>query len=270
MENSASIDLIVVLWKILLDLIKSYEMSCTSDTIHMSEDDANVGIIGEIVVASLPPRSVAGIGSNVGANAISDEIVDFFREFDKRTPNPHLEWHFWRFNGPLVSFGDFWVPSDSVPYLQQLITKHGNFVAKFKLGAGLGGPMSPFLSSMLAAMSTAPPSLVQTWMVKGDLSSHGLPFLGPSGPCPQVWKGHGVAIFCRLVDFLGGMVAAQKLQIFFKEQNEGKLELNSPVESPKCRCSKFLRLPRVALQMVRAWAELFRGDVEPKTRHQTR
>jgi hypothetical protein len=119
----------------------------------MSEDDANVGIIGEIVVASLPPRSVAGIGSNVGANAISDEIVDFFREFDKRTPNPHLEWHFWRFNGPLVSFGDFWVPSDSVPYLQQLITKHGNFVAKFKLGAGLGGPMSPFLSSMLAAMS---------------------------------------------------------------------------------------------------------------------
>uniref|UniRef100_A0A2N9EYX8 Uncharacterized protein n=1 Tax=Fagus sylvatica TaxID=28930 RepID=A0A2N9EYX8_FAGSY len=94
----------------------------TSDTIHMSEDDANVGIIGEIAVASLPPRSIAGTGSNVGASAISDEIVDFFREFDKRTPNPHPEWHFWRFNGPL-------------------------------LGARLGGPMLPFLSSMLAAMS---------------------------------------------------------------------------------------------------------------------
>ena len=70
----------------------------------MSEDDANVGIIGEIVVASLPPKSIAGTGSNVGASAISDEIVDFFREFDKMTPNPHPEWHFWRFNGHLVSF----------------------------------------------------------------------------------------------------------------------------------------------------------------------
>jgi hypothetical protein len=35
----------------------------------------------------------------------------------------------------------------------------------------------------------------------------------------------------------------------------------------KCGCSKFLRLPRAALQMIRTWAELFRGDVEPKTRH---
>ena len=52
-----------------------------------------------------------------------------------------------------MSFGDFWVPSDSVPYLQQLTTKHGNFVAKFKLGAGFGGPMLSLLDSVLAAMS---------------------------------------------------------------------------------------------------------------------
>jgi hypothetical protein len=68
----------------------------------------------------------------------------------------------------------------------------------------------------------APPSLVLTWMAKGDLSSLGPLFLGPSGPwqnsglqrlfigagrllmvpwttnlgqlysSPQVWKGHGV------------------------------------------------------------------------------
>jgi hypothetical protein len=88
-----------------------------SDTIHMLEEDANVGIIGEITVASPPPRPIAGTGSSVGAGTISDEVVDFFKEFDKRTPNPHPEWHFWKFNGPLVSFGDFWVPSDSVPYL---------------------------------------------------------------------------------------------------------------------------------------------------------
>ena len=40
-----------------------------------------------------------------------------------------------------------------MPYLQQLITKHGNFVATFKLGAGFGGPMLSVLSSVLAAMS---------------------------------------------------------------------------------------------------------------------
>jgi hypothetical protein len=118
----------------------------------MLEDDANVGITSEIVVASLPPRSIAGTGLSVGASAISDEIVDFFREFDKRRLNPHPEWHFWKFDGPLVSFGDFWVPSDSMPYLRQLTTRHGNFVAKFKLGAGFGGPMLSLLGSVLAAM----------------------------------------------------------------------------------------------------------------------
>jgi hypothetical protein len=118
----------------------------------MSEDDANVRITGEIAVAILPPRSIAGTGSSVGASAISNEIVDFFREFDKRRLNPHPEWHFWKFNGPFVSFGDFWIPSDSVPYLRQLTTRHGNFVAKFKLGAGFGGPMLSLLGSVLAAM----------------------------------------------------------------------------------------------------------------------
>uniref|UniRef100_A0A2N9EIL9 Uncharacterized protein n=1 Tax=Fagus sylvatica TaxID=28930 RepID=A0A2N9EIL9_FAGSY len=149
---SAPMDLIVALWKIFLDSNKSYEMSCTSDTIHTSEDDANVGIIGKIVVASLPPRSIAGRSSSVGASAISDEIVDFFREFDKRRLNPHPEWHFRKFNGPFVSFGDFWVLSDSAPYLRQLTKRHGNFVAKFKLGAGFGGPMLSLLGSVLAAM----------------------------------------------------------------------------------------------------------------------
>ena len=40
-----------------------------------------------------------------------------------------------------------------MPYLQQLTTKHGDFITKFKLGARLGGPMLSLLSSVLAAMS---------------------------------------------------------------------------------------------------------------------
>jgi hypothetical protein len=79
---------------------------------HILEEDDNVGITGEIIVASPPPRPIAEAGSSVGASPISDEIVDLFKEFDKRTPNPHPERHFWEFNWPLVSFGDFWVPSD--------------------------------------------------------------------------------------------------------------------------------------------------------------
>jgi hypothetical protein len=124
----------------------------TSGATHVTEEDANAGIIGEIAVTNPLLRPTTEMGLSVESGTISSEVVDFFRKFDERTPNPHLEWHFRRFNGPLVSFGGFWVPSDSVPYLQQLITKHGNFVAKFKLGAGLGGPMLSFLSSMLAAM----------------------------------------------------------------------------------------------------------------------
>jgi hypothetical protein len=123
------------------------------EAMHISEEDANVGITGEITVASPPPRPIARVGSSVGANTISDEVVNFFREFDKRTPNPYPKRHFWEFNGPLVSFGDFWVPNDCVPYLQRLTTENGNFVTNFKHSAGLGGPMLSLLGSVLVAMS---------------------------------------------------------------------------------------------------------------------
>uniref|UniRef100_A0A2N9H5E6 Aminotransferase-like plant mobile domain-containing protein n=1 Tax=Fagus sylvatica TaxID=28930 RepID=A0A2N9H5E6_FAGSY len=42
----------------------------TSDTTHMSEDDADAGITGEITIASLPPRLIAGAGSSVGASTL--------------------------------------------------------------------------------------------------------------------------------------------------------------------------------------------------------
>ena len=73
----------------------------------MLEEGAEVGITGEITVASQLPRPIARMGSSVEAGAVSGEVVDFFKEFDKRMPKPHPEWHFWKFNGPLVSFGDF-------------------------------------------------------------------------------------------------------------------------------------------------------------------
>ena len=78
----------------------------------MSKEDVEAGITGEITVASQLSRPMAGLGSSAGTGAVSGEIADFFREFHKRMPNLHPEQHFWEFNGPLVSFGDFWVPSD--------------------------------------------------------------------------------------------------------------------------------------------------------------
>ncbi len=120
---------------------------------HIPEEDENVGITGKVTIASLLLRPIAEVGSSIGVGSVSKEVVDFFKEFDKRTPNPHPKRHFWEFNGPLVPFGDFWVPNDCVPYLQRLTIKHGNFVTNFKLSAGLGGPMLSLLGSVLAAMS---------------------------------------------------------------------------------------------------------------------
>ena len=117
------------------------------------EEDANVGITSDITVASPPLRPIVEASSSVGAGTIFNEVVEFFKEFDKRTPKPHPERHFWEFNGPLASFGDFWVPSDCIPYLQRLSREHGNFVTNFKLSARLGGPMLSLLGSVLATMS---------------------------------------------------------------------------------------------------------------------
>ena len=60
----------------------------------MSEDAANVVVIDEITVVSLPPRPTAGAGSSVGASTLSGEVADFLKEFDRKTPNPHPEQHF--------------------------------------------------------------------------------------------------------------------------------------------------------------------------------
>ncbi len=120
---------------------------------HMSEDAGEVGITGEVTVASPLPRPIAEASSSVGANTLSSEVVDFLEDFDRKTPNPHLEQYFWCFNGPFVPFGNFWVPKDCLPYLLRLSAGHSNFTANFRLSAGLGGPMLSLLGSVMAAMS---------------------------------------------------------------------------------------------------------------------
>uniref|UniRef100_A0A2N9J1V2 Aminotransferase-like plant mobile domain-containing protein n=1 Tax=Fagus sylvatica TaxID=28930 RepID=A0A2N9J1V2_FAGSY len=64
------------------------------------------------------------------------EVAAFFERFEERALNPYPDWHFWRFEGPLVAYGSFWVYQDAVPLLQRLSAKFGDFTAHFKFGAG--------------------------------------------------------------------------------------------------------------------------------------
>uniref|UniRef100_A0A2N9H539 Aminotransferase-like plant mobile domain-containing protein n=1 Tax=Fagus sylvatica TaxID=28930 RepID=A0A2N9H539_FAGSY len=139
MEKSfllVTIDLVVVLW---MHDFWSHGLGCrpmkdflfhgVDDTVHVLEDVGEIGTAGEVTA-----------------------IAAFLREFDARAPNPHPEQFFWSFNGPLVPFGDFWVPNDCSPYLSRLSAGHSDFTKGFKLSIGLGGPMMSLLGSVLAAM----------------------------------------------------------------------------------------------------------------------
>jgi hypothetical protein len=123
------------------------------DAVHVSEDVGEVGITGEVTVVSPPPRPTVEAGSSIGVGSLSSEVADFLKEFDAKAPNPHPEQYFWSFNGPLVPFGDFWVPNDCSLYFLRLSAGHSDFTKGFKLSIGLGGPMLSLLGSVLAAMS---------------------------------------------------------------------------------------------------------------------
>jgi hypothetical protein len=71
------------------------------------EEDANAGIIGEIVVTSSLSRPTTRMGSSVESGTIFSKVVDFFRKFDERAPNPHPEWHFGDSMGPWCLLGAF-------------------------------------------------------------------------------------------------------------------------------------------------------------------
>uniref|UniRef100_A0A2N9IXC6 Aminotransferase-like plant mobile domain-containing protein n=1 Tax=Fagus sylvatica TaxID=28930 RepID=A0A2N9IXC6_FAGSY len=126
--------------------------ACVDDTVHVLEDVGEIGTAGEVTAVSPPPRPTNEAGPSVDVGSLSSEVAAFFREFDARAPNPHPEQFFWSFNGPLVPFGDFWVPNDCSPYLSRLSAGHSDFTKGFKLSIGLGGPMMSLLGSVLAAM----------------------------------------------------------------------------------------------------------------------
>uniref|UniRef100_A0A2N9FZF8 Aminotransferase-like plant mobile domain-containing protein n=1 Tax=Fagus sylvatica TaxID=28930 RepID=A0A2N9FZF8_FAGSY len=141
------------------------------DTLAGSDHLENIGLGYRLMKCLLPWTWVSshemfdsidlGVDDAMHVSEEIDEVgitvAAFFREFDTRAPNPHPEQFFWSFNGPLVPFGDFWVPNDCSPYLSRLSAGHSDFTKGFKLSIGLGGPMMSLLGSVLAAMDESSP-----------------------------------------------------------------------------------------------------------------
>uniref|UniRef100_A0A2N9GAC1 Aminotransferase-like plant mobile domain-containing protein n=1 Tax=Fagus sylvatica TaxID=28930 RepID=A0A2N9GAC1_FAGSY len=122
-----------------------------------------VDVVPEDVETPVPveKESVAHVVSAAASSSQTQSAVEvitpgrvaaFFARFEERAPNPYPDWHFWKFEGPLVAYGNFWVYQDAVPLLQGLTAKFGDFTTHFKFGAGFGGPMLSLLGSVLADM----------------------------------------------------------------------------------------------------------------------
>jgi hypothetical protein len=79
-------------------------------------------------------------------------LLFFLKDLKREPPILILIGIFWRFEGALVAYGDFWVYQDVVPLLQRLSAKFGDFTIHFKFGAGFGGLMLSLLGSILADM----------------------------------------------------------------------------------------------------------------------
>ena len=84
------------------------------------------------ISATIEKESAANVFSAVASSSqtqfamkaiVPGEVAAFFERFEERAPNPYPDWHFLRFEGPLVTYGDFWMYQDAVPFLQQLSAK---------------------------------------------------------------------------------------------------------------------------------------------------
>uniref|UniRef100_A0A2N9GKF6 Aminotransferase-like plant mobile domain-containing protein n=1 Tax=Fagus sylvatica TaxID=28930 RepID=A0A2N9GKF6_FAGSY len=64
------------------------------------------------VVSAAPSSSQTQSAAEV---IIPGRVAAFFARFEERAPNPYPDWHFWKFEGPLVAYGNFWVHQDAVP-----------------------------------------------------------------------------------------------------------------------------------------------------------
>uniref|UniRef100_A0A2N9GMW1 Aminotransferase-like plant mobile domain-containing protein n=1 Tax=Fagus sylvatica TaxID=28930 RepID=A0A2N9GMW1_FAGSY len=125
--------------------------------------EGDISLVDENVETPVPveKESVVHVVSAAASSSQTQSAVEvitpgrvaaFFARFEERAPNPYPDWHFWKFEGPLVAYGNFWVYQDAVPLLQGLTAKFGDFTTHFKFGAGFGGPMLSLLGSVLADM----------------------------------------------------------------------------------------------------------------------
>uniref|UniRef100_A0A2N9EIL7 Aminotransferase-like plant mobile domain-containing protein n=1 Tax=Fagus sylvatica TaxID=28930 RepID=A0A2N9EIL7_FAGSY len=106
--------------------------------------------VAHVVSAAAPSSSQTQ--SAVGV-IIPGRVAAFFASFEERAPNPYPDWHFWRFEGPLVAYmATFGCIKMLCLFCRDCLRSLGTSLPILSLGAGFGGPMLSLLGSVLADM----------------------------------------------------------------------------------------------------------------------
>nr|XP_023903651.1 uncharacterized protein LOC112015482 [Quercus suber] len=143
--------------------------------------DASKGVdaVGEatnmkLVIAKASVQVTLGMGveTPVDATIISDSQVEpmstgldsltlisnrehieaFLGKFEQDRNNEHEASHFYNFVGPSIRIYRFSIPSESVPLLEHLRTKHNNFIGQLTVGSVVGNPLLRLLAAVLMDM----------------------------------------------------------------------------------------------------------------------
>ena len=114
------------------------------------KENANVCLATNqpVVTSDIQQGACTSLLSPAAPSVTQESLDSFLARFDEDGTNEHTASHFWTFSGANADWLRFSVPADSIPLLERLLAKHGDFVARLKLGAGIGN----FLLRLLAAI----------------------------------------------------------------------------------------------------------------------
>jgi hypothetical protein len=89
------------------------------------------------------------------------DLNDFLARLNVERPNNHNASHFWSFSKTKENFLHFSVPVEVTTLLKKLLLKHGNFMGRFKLGAGFGDFTLALLAAILMDIHHTPFDLLE-------------------------------------------------------------------------------------------------------------
>jgi len=81
-----------------------------------------------------------------------EHIEAFLGRFEQDRNNEHEASHFYNFVGPSTRIHRFLIPSESVPLLEHLRTRHNDFIGQLTVGSVVGNPLLRILAAVLMDM----------------------------------------------------------------------------------------------------------------------